>query len=414
MKRFLVNLAITVAGLLCLSATATAGEHMTVTLSNPTDPAYVNQGKVILTIKNDGDTNVVISKFKIPDLTTGELGGQDFIVISTYFNSPVKYTGWQVKPGPLTSDAFITMGPGEIESVMVDLLKSYNSLGGANTVFFTLRLGQFPDSTPPVQDPVPNDPRLPHEVVSNTLSIQVIPHQQKVSPRKGQAMILRRIKSIIGGNSYTVSEYRESPSDPPSCTAAQLDRVQHAANDAYAMATSANETRLKMYMGAYDPSTKYSKLYESYLGAHAPAAHSPDEGTNEWYSLDGQAEARIFVRTASWSFEIQCMCPGASELAAARTRPSYTQLCPIFFTLPTRGYTSQASTVYHELTHYGLELYNGHEYVPSLAATDYVYGYQQDKYLATLNKAQAINNADSFENFAVAACILDIPCWPAN
>jgi hypothetical protein len=203
MKRFLLLVAFTVA-VLC-SLNAIAAEHMTVTLSNPTVPADAQSGRIILTLKNEGDTNVTISKYKIPNLTTGELSGGDFKIVDTYFSAAVQYTGWQVKPGPLVNDDFIVMRPGEVKTVMVDLRKSYNNLGLTDTVMFTLQLGQFSDAMPPVDDPQPGDPRLPHEVASNTLTITVSPDQPSARSAKPHAVMSRSIRSkLIAPNGYSL------------------------------------------------------------------------------------------------------------------------------------------------------------------------------------------------------------------
>jgi archaellum component FlaG (FlaF/FlaG flagellin family) len=249
MKHFLIFIAFMVAGLCSISASA--AEQVTVTLSNPTDPIDAQSGKIIFTIKNEGDTNVTISKYKIPNFTTGELSGNDFTIVSTYSGQEAPYTGWLVKPGPLVDDDFIVMAPGEVKTVMVDLNKFYNNLGGTHTVTFTLQLGQFSDATPPVSDPQPGDPRLPREVVSNTLTITMIPSQPNALPAKYHDLKLSGIKSklIIPGG-YTVVEYFENPGDQRTCTDTQLTQVQSAANEAYLLAKRANYTRVSMYSGS--------------------------------------------------------------------------------------------------------------------------------------------------------------------
>ncbi|TBR36461.1 MULTISPECIES: hypothetical protein [Dyella] len=170
------------ARLLCFTALTVsvapvmATEHLTVTLSHPTEPSKTMRGYVVVTLLNDGDTDIVFHKFHTPNPANGRTANKLFEVYSG--NRPIRFTGGMAHPGPETPTMFFTLKPGQSQTATVYLRRDYDGIVvGPETyrVKYIQRLGDYPRAAYPedLSTLQPGDPRIPHAVESNELELVV-------------------------------------------------------------------------------------------------------------------------------------------------------------------------------------------------------------------------------------------------
>lgn len=153
-----------------------AAEHVSLVLSNPTDPALVNKGYVVVTLTNDGTTDVTVHKYQTPNWENGRIAKGIFQVSGSA--REFAYTGVIEHPGVETPSIFYTLRPGDRRSTTVNLRDYYADLlpsAAPYTVSLSVVLGDHPSWNYPA-DPSTSpkdDPRRPHVVESNVLHFSV-------------------------------------------------------------------------------------------------------------------------------------------------------------------------------------------------------------------------------------------------
>lgn len=164
--------------MLPLSALA-ATEPVSVVLSPVADPSAISKGRVVVTIRNDGDEPVNLHHFLLPFGWAGPLPNNQFEVHGSDGNEQTYIGDWDHFVAPL-SEVLVPLGAHQTLSGVVDLSYSYAFVRRDDphyTVRYRLAVGfaeegHEPDPKSPGYATNPNRFR---EVFSNVLRLTVEP-----------------------------------------------------------------------------------------------------------------------------------------------------------------------------------------------------------------------------------------------
>ncbi|CAD1793340.1 protease [Xanthomonas arboricola pv. juglandis] len=322
---------------------------LTIELAPVADQAGRHQGKIAVTVTNNGSQIARVPTYQLP-LQSLDNG----ILEVSRDGAPVTYTGRLVKRGLPKAADFTILKPGQTVQGVVDLAAAYDLSTSGN---YTIRVSS------PLQYASLADGSLlktadgkPAVAGSAPLTVWLDGVNRGVQRR----MAIGPTAVVNGVNYLNCSTTRTSQAG--SAVTAARAYSQNARNYLNAGSTGARYTT---WFGAYNAS-RYSRVSSNFVNID-----------NALDQNNGQ-------------ITINCDCTDSAYAYVYANAPYEIYVCNAFWSAPTQGTDSKAGTLVHEMSHF-----------TAVAGTqDRVYGQSGARNLAISNPAQAITNADSHEYFA--------------
>jgi hypothetical protein len=361
-------------------AHARAEGRLEATLESPYAFDHQRSAVVRLTLRNTGDAPVTVYKWDTPFAAAGGRLPRSQFVVTNSAGVDVRYRGRWVNMGPIFSDQFYTVRPGDTLSKEVDLIQEYDyGNGGAFAVSYTLDLDREPD-------------------------VDLVP----IAERRA---FIRNAQKHVDSNSVVIQvngpvpRLSDIPGNAGQCDAAQVAMIDAAKSAAFDYVWSA-----KMFMeerydrvpsegGSYHfvfvPHPRYARWFGSHDSAE-PMPGEPDWGDGDNAQVYETVDALLnrVVGGPGARLRPACGCEGYSPDTSAWSEDDTTYVvhfCPKFFVLPEfETHASRIGTIVHEYTHF-------HAYYPG--RSDYAYGRNAAEQLAKSDRWKAVRNADNFEYF---------------
>nr|WP_244670165.1 M35 family metallo-endopeptidase [Xanthomonas phaseoli] len=322
---------------------------LTIELSPVADQAGRHQGKIAVTVTNNGSQTARVPTYQLP-LKSLDNG----ILEVSRDGKPVDYTGRLVKRGLPKAADFTILQPGQSVNGEVDLAGAYDlSTSGNYTIQVrsALQYASFSDGS--LMKAASGEPAV---ATSTPLTVWLdgvnrgVQRQLAVGPT-----------AVVNGINYLNCSTTRTSQIASAVTAAR-NYSQNARNYLNAGSTGARYTT---WFGAYNAS-RYSRVSSNFVNID-----------NALDQNNGQ-------------ITINCGCTDSAFAYVYANAPYEIYVCNAFWSASTTGTDSKAGTLVHEMSHFTV-----------VAGTqDRVYGQSGARSLAISNPAQAITNADSHEYFA--------------
>lgn len=325
---------------------------LTIALSPIADQAGRHQGKIAVTVTNNGGQVARVPTYELP-LKSLDNG----ILEVSRDGVPVAYTGRLVKRGLPKAADFTILQPGQSVNGQVDLAGAYDlSISGNYTVQLRSRLQYASFSDGKLMMAANGEPAV---ATSPPLTVWL-----DGAPRGVQRQLTVGPKSVVDGVTYL------------NCNATQTRQAGGAIAAARGYLQNA-----RRYLNAGSIGARYT----SWFGAYKASRYS--RVSSNFINI-GDA-----LNQNNGQLTINCSCEGnmADDLAYVYPNQAYEiHVCKAFWRRSTTGTDSAAGTLVHETSHFTV-----------VAGTrDYAYSQSDARSLAISNPAQAIANADSHEYFA--------------
>ncbi|AOY62452.1 protease [Xanthomonas phaseoli pv. phaseoli] len=322
---------------------------LTIELSPVADQAGRHQGKIAVTVTNNGSQIARVPTYQLP-LKSLDNG----ILEVSRDGKPVDYTGRLVKRGLPKAADFTILQPGQSVKGEVDLAGAYDlSTSGNYTIQVrsALQYASFSDGS--LMKAANGEPAV---ATSTPLTVWL----DGVS-RGVQRQLAVGPTAVVNGINYLNCSTTRTSQAGSAVTAAR-NYSQNARNYLNAGSTGARYTT---WFGAYNAS-RYSRVSSNFVNID-----------NALDQNNGQ-------------ITINCGCTESAYAYVYANAPYEIYVCNAFWSASTTGTDSKAGTLVHEMSHFTV-----------VAGTqDRVYGQSGARSLAISNPAQAITNADSHEYFA--------------
>ncbi|OEY90282.1 M35 family metallo-endopeptidase [Xanthomonas citri pv. glycines] len=322
---------------------------LTIELSPVADQAGRHQGKIAVTVTNNGSQIARVPTYQLP-LKSLDNG----ILEVSRDGKPVDYTGRPVKRGLPKAADFTILQPGQSVKGEVDLAGAYDlSTSGNYTIQVrsALQYASFSDGS--LMKAANGEPAV---ATSTPLTVWL----DGVS-RGVQRQLAVGPTAVVNGINYLNCSTTRTSQAGSAVTAAR-NYSQNARNYLNAGSTGARYTT---WFGAYNAS-RYSRVSSNFVNID-----------NALDQNNGQ-------------ITINCGCTESAYAYVYANAPYEIYVCNAFWSASTTGTDSKAGTLVHEMSHFTV-----------VAGTqDRVYGQSGARSLAISNPAQAITNADSHEYFA--------------
>lgn len=325
---------------------------LTIELAPVADQAGRHQGKIAVTVTNNGSQIARVPTYQLP-LQTLDNG----ILEVSRDGAPVAYTGRLVKRGLPKAADFTILKPGQSVKGEVDLAGAYDlSTSGNYTIQVRSSLQYASLSDGSLMKAANGQPAV---VTSTPLTVWLDGARRGV-----QRQLAIGPTAVVNGINYLNCSTTRTNQAASAVTAART-YSQNARNYLNAGSTGARYTT---WFGAYNAS-RYSRVSSNFVNID-----------NALDQNNGQ-------------LTINCSCEADLADAFAYVYPNQPyeiHVCNAFWSASTTGTDSKAGTLVHETSHFTV-----------VAGTqDRVYGQSGARSLAISNPAQAITNADSHEYFA--------------
>ncbi|ASL00440.1 protease [Xanthomonas citri pv. fuscans CFBP 6996] len=322
---------------------------LTIELSPVADQAGRHQGKIAVTVTNNGSQIARVPTYQLP-LKSLDNG----ILEVSRDGKPVDYTGRLVKRGLPKAADFTILQPGQSVKGEVDLAGAYDlSTSGNYTIQVrsALQYASFSDGS--LMKAANGEPAV---ATSTPLTVWL----DGVS-RGVQRQLAVGPTAVVNGINYLNCSTTRTSQAGSAVTAAR-NYSQNARNYLNAGSTGARYTT---WFGTYNAS-RYSRVSSNFVNID-----------NALDQNNGQ-------------ITINCGCTESAYAYVYANAPYEIYVCNAFWSASTTGTDSKAGTLVHEMSHFTV-----------VAGTqDRVYGQSGARSLAISNPAQAITNADSHEYFA--------------
>ncbi|WP_036115906.1 MULTISPECIES: M35 family metallo-endopeptidase [Luteibacter] len=391
-------------------------EPVSVVLSQSADQIATGKTSIIVTIRNDGDQAVTISKFQLPFDWHGPLPNRQFDVID-FQGQKQEYSGSWDKVVGRPASSFVHLGAHQTLTGTVELRYSYRfdtQVSNHFTVQYSLPLGIVEEGTEPDENSPSYsvDPNRIRVITSNVLPLNIdatSPLDPAVASAEPSAFVPA---SLLEFRQLAAGEIN----DPNhTCNVPQTAAIIAAFSDAKSVINNSLGYVNSMFgTTGFDATKPASVSYVKWFGEYDGDGKMPGEGGNYYAGRAGVVVATMrsalyasSTHTGGQSYVplTECQCPaGTLPEVAAKARGNYQiLLCEAFFNLKaTGGDDSRALTLYHELTHFKSAIADGRGGTTQVRQTwDYGYGASFDQSLAKTQPAQAVNNADSYEKFGL-------------
>lgn len=301
---------------------------------------------VRFTLANTSDASVRVLKWNTP---FDSLDGDMFDITAS--GASVGYIGRLTKRGHPGANDYVTLGPGESASAVVDLGRLYaiGSAGGY-TVRFRMALLRAHSAG-----------RVGRPVLDGAVRVDAQP----------EAVVL-------------LLKERRSPQAPMSlppafnqCSSSQISTLNLSLAGAEALALNAMNALATSPEPLRPAAVRYTTWFGAYLGARYAA-------------VTGHFQ-NVYLALSRETVTFDCTCNEQGTLAYVYpNQPYVVYVCPVFWSAPATGTDSQPGVLIHEMSHFDV-----------VAGTDdHAYGQSGSMALAVSNPSQAIQNADSLEYFA--------------
>nr|WP_211115871.1 MULTISPECIES: M35 family metallo-endopeptidase [unclassified Xanthomonas] len=322
---------------------------LTIELSPVADQAGRHQGKIAVTVTNNGSQIARVPTYQLP-LKSLDNG----ILEVSRDGKPVDYTGRLVKRGLPKAADFTILQPGQSVKGEVDLAGAYDLSTSGNysiQVRSALQYASFSDGS--LMKAANGEPAV---ATSTPLTVWL----DGVS-RGVQRQLAVGPTAVVNGINYLNCSTTRTSQAGSAVTAAR-NYSQNARNYLNAGSTGARYTT---WFGTYNAS-RYSRVSSNFVNID-----------NALDQNNGQ-------------ITINCGCTESAYAYVYANAPYEIYVCNAFWSASTTGTDSKAGTLVHEMSHFTV-----------VAGTqDRVYGQSGARSLAISNPAQAITNADSHEYFA--------------
>ncbi|MSO95753.1 MAG: peptidase M35 [Thermoleophilia bacterium] len=300
----------------------------TVTLSNPT-----------------GNTVRILRWF------TPAAGLEEPIFRVTLDGKPVPYVGARSKRPAATSSDYLSLGPGESVTWVVDLGDSYDLSGtGQYEIAYSVAAHGLFDrkgAAAPSRDVLASGTARV-KAAGSVANLKVVTPPAPPPP---------------GTNSYTAC----TTTQQAQLAAARSAASTYASGAASYLNAATQTARYTTWFGVYD-ATRYSTV-RTHFGSISQAMATTSTGAG--ISFDCSSKQNVYAYVYS-------------------NKPYQIYLGKVYWTAPATGTDSRAGTLIHEISHFTV-----------VAGTaDVVYGQTGAKNLAVTDPASAVRNADSHEYFA--------------
>lgn len=313
-------------------------------------PQAAGAASVRFTLTNRGDRPVSVLKWHTP-----LEGIQNDIFDIVREGKPVPHVGRLVKRGQPTAEDFVTLGPGETASAVVDLGEAY----------------AFPE---PGRYEVRYDPPLTGISRPDRLAAEAVVLAAEI--RSDDAVVIE-VREVPRPDVPELPAPALSAPEPTfvGCSDSQKGTLKQALADAETGAQKALEN-------LQNTSGSGNDVYKTWFGAYDASRYQTV--TNNVSAI------KSALSTKTMTFDCQATSCGANTIAYVYSGSPYgIYLCNPYWSLGRTGYDTQAGTLVHEVSHFTV-----------VAGTrDYAYGQSACKTLAQDNPGQAIANADSYEYF---------------
>lgn len=322
---------------------------LTIELAPVADQAGRHQGKIAVTVTNNGSQIARVPTYQLP-LKSLDNG----ILDVSRDGTPVNYTGRLVKRGLPKAADFTILKPGQSVQGEVDLAGAYDlSTSGNYTLQVRSSLQYASLSDGSLMKAANGEPAV---ATSTPLTVWLDGARRGV-----QRQLAVGPTAVVNGINYLNCSTTRTSQAGSAVTAARA-YSQNARNYLNAGSTGARYTT---WFGAYNAS-RYSRVSQNFVAIDN--------------ALD-QNNGQIIIN---------CNCTDSAYAYVYANAPYEIYVCNAFWSAPTQGTDSKAGTLVHEMSHF-----------TAVAGTqDRVYGQSGARSLAISNPAQAITNADSHEYFA--------------
>ncbi|APP86902.1 M35 family metallo-endopeptidase [Xanthomonas hortorum] len=322
---------------------------LTIELAPVADQAGRHQGKIAVTVTNNGSQIARVPTYQLP-LKSLDNG----ILDVSRDGTPVNYTGRLVKRGLPKAADFTILKPGQSVQGEVDLAGAYDlSTSGNYTIQVRSSLQYASLSDGSLMKAANGEPAV---ATSTPLTVWLDGARRGV-----QRQLAVGPTAVVNGINYLNCSTTRTSQAGSAVTAARA-YSQNARNYLNAGSTGARYTT---WFGAYNAS-RYSRVSQNFVAIDN--------------ALD-QNNGQIIIN---------CNCTDSAYAYVYANAPYEIYVCNAFWSAPTQGTDSKAGTLVHEMSHF-----------TAVAGTqDRVYGQSGARSLAISNPAQAITNADSHEYFA--------------
>jgi peptidyl-Lys metalloendopeptidase len=305
-------------------------------------------GTVRFTMRNPGTEPVQVLKWQTPFF------GVDANLFSIHVGgTEVAYTGRLIKRGQPGARDYLTLRPGEVRSIDLDLSAHYDF---AKSGQYEVRYDEL----------LVDRGGLAKRVISTPTVMWVDGSDQFLEQRADQ-------DPWAGLGVKAANALNAAPSFSK-CTTTQQSQLITALDSARTYAANSR---------AYFPlhsASNISARYTTWFGAVTAARYNT--ATSHFNAIDA-----AFVNQP---ITIDCGCKKQYYAYVYPTQPYKIYVCRAFWSAPNTGTDSRAGTLIHEMSHFNV-----------VAGTDdHAYGQSAAKSLAISNPDNALDNADNHEYFA--------------
>jgi peptidyl-Lys metalloendopeptidase len=312
-------------------------------------PQAAGTASITFTLTNRGDQPVSVLKWHTP-----LEGIQNDIFDIVHEGKPVPYVGRLVKRGQPTAEDFVTLGPGETASAVVDLGEAY----------------AFPE---PGRYEVRYDPPLTGVDRSDRLAADAVVLAAEIRSEDAVVIELREVPRPDVPELPAPAAAAPEPSFV-NCSDSQKSTLREALSDAENGAQKA----LDQLNNTSGPS---NDVYKTWFGAYNASSYQTVK--------NNVSAIKSALSTKTMTFNCQSSCGSGTIAYVYPSSPYGIYLCSPYWGLSRTGYDTKAGTLVHEVSHFTV-----------VAGThDYAYGQSACKTLAQNDPGKAIANADSYEYF---------------
>lgn len=338
---------------LCGSLAAQEGGSGTVEARLEAAPQAAGGASVTFTLTNRGNRPVSVLKWHTP-----LEGIRNDIFRITHEGEMVPYVGPLIKRGQPTAEDFVTLGPGETVSAVVDLGAVY----------------AFPE---PGRYEVRYDPRLQDADRPERLAASAVVMAAEIRSAGAVIVELREVPKPQITEAPEVTGAAVAAPEPSftSCSDSQKSTVKQALADAEKGAQTALDNLQKN-------TCSNNGNYTTWFGTCD--ATSYQTVTNKVSAIQTALSTKTMTFNCAPS-----NCSGGTIAYVYKHSPYTVYLCSPYWNHGNTGYDTKAGTIVHEVSHFAVVA----------DTSDYAYGTTACKKLATSDPSKAIANADSYEYF---------------
>ncbi|PPT76343.1 M35 family metallo-endopeptidase [Xanthomonas arboricola] len=322
---------------------------LTIELAPVADQAGRHQGKIAVTVTNNGSQIARVPTYQLP-LQSLDNG----ILEVSRDGAPVPYTGRLVKRGLPKAADFTILKPGQTVQGVVDLAAAYDLSTSGN---YTIRVSS------PLRYASLADGSLLKTADGKTAVAGSAPLTVWLDGvnRGVQRQLAVGPTAVVNGINYL------------NCSTTRTNQIATAVDAARTYSQNA-----RTYLNGGSTGARYT----TWFGAYNASRYS--RVTSNFVNIDNALDQN------NGQITVNCDCTDSSYAYVYANAPYEIYVCNAFWGAPVRGTDSKAGTLVHEMSHFTV-----------IAGTqDRAYGQSDARSLAQSNPAQAIANADSHEYFA--------------